>query len=556
MTQKPLVSVIIPFLDAGNFIQEAIDSVLAQTCPDWELFLVDDGSTDGSTAVALRYMREYPRKIRYLQHPDHENRGMSASRNLGIRQSDGEFVAFLDADDIWLPEKLAEEIEVLRAYPEAAMMYGRTLRWYSWTGKLKDLELDYMDNPGIETDTLVEPPQLVTGFLEDEETVASTCSVLIRRKTFERLGGFEETFHDLYEDMVFYTKVFLKEPVAVSSGCRGWYRQHRKNSGFGAIETGQWHPARPNPARQRFLNWLARYISEQGVENDQLWRALQTELWPYHHRIISTPLVVWRYMKWRMQGVAKLRGRVMRPTTRRWQRALRQDGQASPPVAWERFCSLRRMTPVSRIYGCDRGLPIDRYYIERFLAQHSEDIRGRVLEIKDDLYTCKFGGKRVNRSEVLHVADGNPKATIVADLTRAEKVPSNSFDCEIVTQTLQLIYDVRAAIKTLYRTLKPGGVLLATVPSVSQIGHQDWGDDCQEADCWCWSFTAPLIQRLVEEAFPAPNVEVSTYGNALVAGSFLDGLAMEELEQEELDDRDPDHPMLITVSATKPSTIP
>lgn len=213
------------------------------------------------------------------------------------------------------------------------------------------------------------------------------------------------------------------------------------------------------------------------------------------------------------------------------------------PVRWG---TLRRLTPVSRVFGFDRGLCIDRYYIERFLSACASDIRGRVLEIGDDAYTRKFGGERVTKSDVLHVVEGNPKATLVADLTCADHIPSDTFDCIIFTQTLQFIYNVRAALRHLHRILKPGGVLLATFPGISQISRYDmdrWGD--------YWRFTDASARRLFGDVFGAENVTVEAYGNVLVACAFLHGLAAHELQQEELDYHDPDYQVIITVRAVK-----
>lgn len=231
---------------------------------------------------------------------------------------------------------------------------------------------------------------------------------------------------------------------------------------------------------------------------------------------------------------------------RSWLRTQWQRREYLPLVGWVRFGSLRRVTPISRDFGYERGLPVDRYYIENFLVRQSDDIQGRVIEIGDNSYTRKFGGDRVTKSDVLHVAEGNPEATIVADLTSADHIPSDSFDCFILTQTLHLIYDVRAAIKTLHRILKPGGVALVTFPGISQTSHDEWGK------YWCWGFTTLSAQRLFEEAFPTANIKVETYGNVLAAISFLHGLAVEELRQEELNHRDRDYEVIITVRVVKP----
>jgi SAM-dependent methyltransferase len=209
---------------------------------------------------------------------------------------------------------------------------------------------------------------------------------------------------------------------------------------------------------------------------------------------------------------------------------------------------LRRVTPVSPVFGFDRGLPIDRYYIQRFLSAYFTDIRGRVLEMGDDFYTRKFGGGRVSKSDVLHVVQGNPKATLVADLTCADSNPSDTFDCIIFTQTLQMIYDLRKALSHLYRILKPGGVLLVTSHGISKIGRREVVDPLGEY----WRLTTQSARRLFQDIFPAANVGVGVYGNVLTAIAFLHGLAAEEMDQEELDYSDPNYEVLITVRAVKP----
>lgn len=203
--------------------------------------------------------------------------------------------------------------------------------------------------------------------------------------------------------------------------------------------------------------------------------------------------------------------------------------------------------PVSRVFGFDRGLPIDRYYIETFLQSHKADIRGRVLEIGDSTYTRKYGVDGAIRSDVLHAIPGNPQATLVGDLATGQGIPENAFDCMILTQTFPFIYRIQAAIANCAAALKPGGVLLATFPGISQISRYDmdrWGD--------YWRLTTLSARRLFEEVFPVENVTVMAYGNVLAAVAFLHGLAAEELCQAEMDYRDPDYEVLITVRAARP----
>jgi len=205
-----------------------------------------------------------------------------------------------------------------------------------------------------------------------------------------------------------------------------------------------------------------------------------------------------------------------------------------------------RLTPISRVFGFDRGLPIDRYYVEEFLQQHSADIQGCVLEVGDPTYTQRFGGHRVRESAVLHATAGNPHATLVGDLASGRGILSDAYDCLVLTQVYPFIYDVRSAIANSWRALKPMGVLLATFPGISQISRYDmdrWGD--------YWRFTDLSANRLFGDVFGPENVAVETYGNVLVACAFLHGLAAQELKQEELNFRDPDYQVLISVRAVK-----
>jgi len=205
--------------------------------------------------------------------------------------------------------------------------------------------------------------------------------------------------------------------------------------------------------------------------------------------------------------------------------------------------SLRRTTPLGEHWGWDRGLPIDRYYIERFLAEHRADIRGRVLEVKDDDYTRRFGAA-VEQRDVLDIDPGNARATVVADLARADTVPDQSFDCILLTQTLQYVYEVEEAVAELHRMLREGGVALVTVPSLSRVVlDQEWGD--------YWRFTAEACQRLFGNVFGAQLVSVTSYGNVLASVGFLSGLAKEDLRTHELDEVDHRFPVTIGVRAQK-----
>jgi SAM-dependent methyltransferase len=210
------------------------------------------------------------------------------------------------------------------------------------------------------------------------------------------------------------------------------------------------------------------------------------------------------------------------------------------------FEQLRRLQPISRSWGGDRGLPIDRYYIEQYLEQQKKDIQGHVLEIGDNVYTRRFGGERVEHSDVLHVEAGNPSATIVGDLADAPQISSDQFDCIICTQTLHLIPDMGAAVNTLHRILKPGGILLITGPTISPLAREEaekWGD--------YWRFTTFGLRRLLEQKFPSEQVATQPYGNVLAAVAFIHGLATEDLQPDELVFLDPQYQLLVAARAKK-----
>lgn len=532
----PEVSVVVPFLNAQRFLAESIASVRAQTFRDWELLLVDDGSRDGGTDIARACATRDPERVRYLEHPGHARRGASAARNLGIRYARGRYLALLDADDVWVPGKLEAQLAVAAAHPDAAMIYNRTQYWYSWTGAQEDSGRDFTERLGVPSNTLVAPPRLLPLILSGRSPAPCTCSVLIRREAAERVGGFEEHFVDLFTDQAFYAKVFLGMTVFAADGCWDRYRQHPAQSCANAERTG-----RIQVARRAFLEWLEQYLIEHGIRDAEVWQALGDALERHPPGLSGSRLhpraVLSRSVRW---GFGHLPGSAQDRLRRLW----RGSGY-TPPVGQVRFGDLRRTVPVTGNWGLGRGLPVDRYYIEQFLAQHAGDIKGCVLEVGDDRYTRKFGGLAVTSSDVMNVAPGHPQTTIVADLSRSEQVPAGRFDCVIITQTLQLVADLEGTIRALDQMLRPGGVVLATLPGISQTHHEDWGGE------WRWNFTALSARTLFEAAFPPRDVTVETRGNVLAATAFLQGLAAEDLRPDELDYNDRDYQVSILVRAQK-----
>jgi SAM-dependent methyltransferase len=226
----------------------------------------------------------------------------------------------------------------------------------------------------------------------------------------------------------------------------------------------------------------------------------------------------------------------------RWIQRIKDTPEHEIPLGAVRFGDLRRLSPICNDFGWSRGTPIDRYYIDRFLAQNASDVRGHVLELDDAVYARAFGQERVERIDVLSVESTNPRATIIGDLTQADTLPTEGFNCIILTQTLQYIFDLPAAIATLYRALKRGGILLITAPGVTPI-EQSWP--------WYWTFTTATMCRLLEDRFGQDAVTVEAHGNVFTATAFLHGLAIEELRASEFNVDDKRYPLIVTARAIK-----
>ena len=278
VTARPVVSAITIFYNGERFLGEAIESVLAQTYPSWELLLVDDGSTDGATEIARSYAARHPERIRYLEHSGHRNRGMSASRNLGLQQSRGALVAFLDSDDVWLPEKLARQVAILDAHPDAQMTFGPTRLWYGWTGEPADAARDTLRRIHAAPDGLYRPPEMLQRFLRGRALTPATCSILVRREALARTGQFEERFTGLYEDQAFFVKAYLSLASYVTTDAFDLYRQHDESHCAVARRSGEYSLDGPTAALTDLYLWCVRYFVRERVTDPTLWHPLLSQL--------------------------------------------------------------------------------------------------------------------------------------------------------------------------------------------------------------------------------------------------------------------------------------
>jgi glycosyltransferase involved in cell wall biosynthesis len=297
-----LVSCIIIFLDEERFLAEAVASVVAQSYRHWELILVDDGSADASTAIARRFTEERPDRIRYVDHPGHANLGMSASRNLGLAYARGTFVAFLDADDVWLPSKLEEQVAIMRAHPDVGMVCGATVLWESWAGGAGDatpgpraasrpvddrvMEVgtpyDRPLKPSALRDVVVAPPTLASLLYPLGKGFSpSSSNFLLRRSVVMRVGGYEAAFRAMYEDQAFQVKMYLDTPIYVSTAVWDRYRQHPRSCSATARRDGRvWQD------RGRFLEWLGGYLDRTRIADPTVRRAFARAVWPFEHPLL------------------------------------------------------------------------------------------------------------------------------------------------------------------------------------------------------------------------------------------------------------------------------
>lgn len=254
----PLISVVMNFLNRESFIAEAIDSVLTQTCVDWELVLVDDGSSDGSTAIAKDYAARFARKIRYVDHTGHANLGASASRNKGAAIAKGTFLAFLDSDDVWMPRKLEEQAALLAAHRDAVLVCGAILYWHSWDGA--SVGDRAVLTAGI-ADRLMGPPEVALRAYPLGRSSGAGVDFMVLRSVFKALGGFEEAFPGMFDDQSFLLKVFTEHTVYISSKVWLKYRQHPDSCSEAVHTDGSYEWV-----RRRFLDWFADYLASHELD--------------------------------------------------------------------------------------------------------------------------------------------------------------------------------------------------------------------------------------------------------------------------------------------------
>jgi len=279
---SPRVSCIIVFFNAEAFIREAIESILSQEYENWELLLVDDGSTDKSTEIALGYVHRYPSKIHYFEHSEHRNCGIGASRNLGLDNAKGEFIAFLDADDVWLPNKLERQLAICRSFPKADLVYGRPLYWFSWSGNPDDIDRDFTFITGVPLNMLFMPPQFFIHIFQTRAQRLLASDAMFRRSVLRDVGRYEMPARNFPQDRAFFVKIFLKAAVYAADEVWLKYRRHADSYYTSLSDEGLIRIRTIN-----YLKWLEQYLIEEGLKDSNVWEAFKKYGAIHRHPVFS-----------------------------------------------------------------------------------------------------------------------------------------------------------------------------------------------------------------------------------------------------------------------------
>src|ERR1700730_16478333 len=524
-------AIVITTYNHAHFLSDAIESCLRQTTGVDEIIVIDDGSTDDPASVVARYPN-----VRMIRQ---ENRGLAAARNTGIAATDAIFLTFLDADDRLLPEAMEVGIRCLEAQPGAAMVYG-AYRMIGVDGRpvSAKIHIPVFGDPYLQ-------------FLRRGNFIGMHATVVYRRERLATFGGFDESFR-CCEDYELFMRIAKSGAIVSHDRLVAEYRKHGQNMSNNRLSM-----------QAAALRVLDVQSASTVTAEERVAIAEVKKLWSNYHasevvadaicHLQSHPLMALKAIFHSLQ-MAPLN--FFKTTGAKGLRRLARlvpsaVGRLMPERVWRprvggfKLGDFARTNPVSNSFGFDRGKPIDRYYIENFLARRSNDIRGRVLEIGDNSYTVRFGGSNVSQSDVLHVDASNPAATIIGDLSASDVLPSDAFDCIILTQTLHLIYDMRKALANLARSLKPGGVLLVTVPGITPVDRAEWGYT------WYWSLTELALARLLAECLDPRDILIESFGNVFAAVCFLQGLAVSEVPTAKLDVLDPAFPVVVAARVVK-----
>lgn len=527
----PLITVVITSYNHAQYLGTAINSVLTQSYTNHEVIVIDDGSTDNTKEIVSQYA--------VIKYHYQSNQGLSAARNTGIELARGSYIVFLDADDWLFTNALQINYQYLIKDKKAAFASGAHQKIKVLNGTSEKVVF-CLDKQPYE--------QLLMG-----NYIGMHATVMYRKWVFDRFK-FDTTLKAC-EDYDLYLKVTAEYPVIHHQEIIAAYVHHGSNmsanfslmmdSAIQVLHRQQPIIKNRGIAVHRAYQlgktfWKTYYLKKiiRNLEQSLPGAALRDS--QSLERLFANNKLSFLKLLFRTSWLI-----IKEKTSKNLSYKQVKD---NPSLFQVNLGDLNRTTPISTQFGYDRGGPVDRFYIEKFLAQSSHLIKGRVLEIGDNEYTLRYGSANVMQSDILHVDDSNPQATFVGDLSNAPMLPDDSFDCIVLTQTLHLIYNYQEAIQTCYRILKPGGSLLLTVPGISHIAQDQWGK------YWYWSFTDASLTRMLDEVFKK-QIQINTSGNVLAATAFLYGMGRYELSDKILNDHDPHYQVIITAQCRKPDIL-
>ncbi|TGD79632.1 glycosyltransferase [Hymenobacter wooponensis] len=523
-TSWPVVSVIITSYNYGHFLAEAIESVRQQTYLAREIVVVDDGSTDNTREVATAY----PEVVYVYQH----NQGLSAARNTGIRQSKGQYLVFLDADDWLFPDALAFNVSFLQHHPQAAFVSGAHTRVYADEREREPITPPVSPNPYYR-------------LLSLGNYIAMISAVMFARWALKKFE-FDVTLRNC-EDYDIYLNITRHYPILQHGHQLAAYRIHRASM---STDTSQMLDGALKVLNQQRQNLRSPLEIEAYTRGVHCWttyfsggtdfKLVAEEVPDYpatmHFFRRYAPLTGWRYTLRHQPAVAAMSKHISTAsdvwTCQGGMLAPGRVGKVAPGA-------FNRRLAFSPGFGCDPCWPIERQYIAQFRQQESAHIQGLVLEMQDFCQAQQESGL-AEFAAFTPTDDSPPEHWFKSQFSEAANLPNNTFDCVLFTHSLHLAYDFRDALQTCYRVLKPGGTLLLTVPGVGE-----W------KDTWYWSFTPEALLRLLAKVFPGVEAQLESYGNVYVAAAYLYGLELPEISPEKLHHYDPEYQVLHTVKVVK-----
>lgn len=267
--ENPLVSIIVPLYNMEQFLSETIESVLSQSVIDWEMLIINDGSTDKSIEIAQSFVEQYPHKIRIFHHKNIENKGANASRNLGIENAKGKFITFLDADDLFFPDTLELQLKAFAENPEADAVCGTFECWFSWSDQNNKRNRDFIVDLVLEKEKLHQPPALLIQNLIAGGRKPGINCVMLRREFVGTIGEFDESYRYLWEDQIIWAKLTLNGKIFVMDAVVTKYRQHTSSMSAVDSQNGQ-----DILSVNIYLDWLESYLKKQEIKDANVWKSL------------------------------------------------------------------------------------------------------------------------------------------------------------------------------------------------------------------------------------------------------------------------------------------